>query len=729
MKKGNKYIAFNNYIIRTPLLSFSDVDNLTSEKIKELCKRDYISEAIYIASPELHTEMQKVLNGTKIKDEKKLIHTLLKYLLRMGNRCTPFGLFSGCALGKFSDEGNIQLDPIKSHKRLTRLDMNFLCALAQNIEKDKENRYRLLYYKNSSLYKIGDRLRYVEYRYEKTFRRHFTVSIDFSDFIEHIINITKDGVKIKEIATEIVKLDDEIPYQAAEEFVHELIDSQVIISSISPSVTGNGYLNVLSEAELNETIKESLSNVNDVLSTINSKPVGEGFSFYDQLITSITPLNTSYNKKFLLQTDLNISYTENKISKSVAKKASIAVAFLNKLNSVNQNRDLKKFKDQFYKRYEDEEIPLSIALDVESGLGYPVNKNASFDISPLIDDLNMFMRNINDSSDFREIKWSKRDELLNKKLTEFNWQNELEINLTDDDVKNFEENWENLPDTFSAMVNVLESDTNEELIHFDYAGGATATYLLGRFCHLNNNIDRFVSEIVEKEEQDDKVIHAEILHLPENRVGNILYRPQIRDYEIPYLAKSNLSSSNQIYLDDIMISVKNEEIVLRSKAMDKRIFPKMATAHNYSDNSLPVYHFLCDMQYQNIRNSISFTWGNLHQMYSKFPRISYKGIILSLATWKIDKKTIDKFFKDKTYLSQWLEQQQVPSRVFLKENDNELPINFNHQLSVEMFLSTIKNKSQVILTENLFNKNKALVKQKEKPFTNELIIAFHKSNL
>ena len=70
-----------------------------------------IQEAIFVASPSLHTELIKYLNGevSKKENEEKLFHSLANYLLRMMNRCTPFGLFSGCTVVEWGEEENLKL--------------------------------------------------------------------------------------------------------------------------------------------------------------------------------------------------------------------------------------------------------------------------------------------------------------------------------------------------------------------------------------------------------------------------------------------------------------------------------------------------------------------------------------------------------------------------------------------------------------------------------------------
>lgn len=724
MKKQTQYKYLHKYIIRTPAFSSSELSNLTADDLINICNQNYVSSAIYMASPELHKEMSKLINGKNVKNKDKLIQSIYKYLMRMSNRCSPFGLFCGTGIGSVGNKNSIEINSLENHRRLTRLDMNFLCALAMEIEKNEVVKNDLKFFPNSSLYRIADQLRYVEYRYEKSKRHNFTSSIDFFEQIDIILKNSVSGSTIEELAPLIV--DTEISIDDAYQFLNELIENQILISEIHPSVTGDNFFNILKGKLGGSDIFKNLLKIEKILNKIDNDDISYGLNHIKDLINETNKLNVFYNKKYLVQTDLLMSFIENTISEDILQDIDDALSILNKLTLFEKNNNLVEFKNKFYERYEDQEIPLVLALDVESGIGYPVSDSEIFTVSPLIDDLDLTSSNLNNTKEKSKINLSRKDVILNKKIIEAIKNNEKEIILNQDDFSELEENWDNTPNSFSVFLSVVESDFKSTKLYISDVGGSSATCVLGRFCKLDKEIEKFVKEIIKLEDKDnEQKLYAEILHLPENRVGNILQRPNLRNYEIPYLAKSNLSINNQISINDIMISIKNDRIVLRSNSLKKEIITKLSTAHDYTINSLPIYHFLCDLQTQNIRGTLSFTWGNLFYFYDFFPRIVYKSIVLSPCTWVIKKKSLEKL---KTYnIDSWRREYKIPAKIFLLENENELLIDFTNELSTDVFISSTKKKERIIITEYLYNWNKALVKQQSKAFANEIILSYIKN--
>ncbi|WP_321279876.1 lantibiotic dehydratase family protein [Marinifilum fragile] len=742
MKKFS-YKSFDNFVLRVPLLSLDYVQsifankNTSDEDLKKIYENSIIQEAIFLASPSLHSKLAKWLNNelSSAKDIELLKQSLTKYLLRMGSRCTPFGLFAGYGLGKIGDINKIELDDDQKYYAHLRLDMNYLCALAIDLSKIKEIKEQIRFFPNTSIYKSGNKLRYVEYRYNNSKRNHFIVAVEDSEYLQKVFNASKKGAQIKDLTNILV--DDEISFDEAKSFIEELIDSQLLISELEPSVTGAEFLDqiigILKPLKNIENIIDLLHQFDNDIVNIRNKAIGISANIYKKITEKLSTLETKYDIKYLFQTDLVISAKEIKLNSDISNDVLKAIELMNKLTPRRVKENLLKFKEAFYERYEEREVPLSQALDVESGVGY-IQNTGNGDLNPLVDDIALPVGVLQNSYN---IEWDQLQSFLLKKYNQTLSKGLSEIEITDEDVKDFNANWDDLPPTFSAMVEIISSsgDDGDLKISFSSAGGSSAANLLGRFCHSSSDLYDYVTKITETEKDtfQDSVL-AEIVHLPESRTGNILLRPQIRDFEIPYLAKSSFSEDYQISIKDIVVSVKNgKKVVLRSKSLNKEIIPRLSNAHNFSHNALPVYQFLCDLQTQDLRANVGFNWGALSNEYSYLPRVNYKNIILSKATWNIKRDEFRNVIEAKgdanieKEIKLWMKKYNLPDYVLLADGDNELLLQLNNMLCIKTLISLVKKRPKFLLKEFLFDPKDAIAKRGNDSFTNQVVFSFFKS--
>ncbi|WP_299885420.1 lantibiotic dehydratase family protein [uncultured Lacinutrix sp.] len=739
MSKNNPYKSFTNYILRTPLFSFSSYKLLTSNQIIgdddfiNLFNNPVINEALFLASPSFYEEIKRWLNG-EIEDKKKvekLKFSILKYITRMSSRCTPFGLFAGCAVGSFGENTKIEVDGANKNERHTRLDMNYLVSLSQDLVKNDTIRAQLLFTPNSSIYNIGNQLRYIEYKYFNSKRQHQIVAVDDSEYLNAVLKKASEGAKLEDLAKILVN--DDISIEEAKEFIDELVYSQLLISELEPAVSGPEFLDQI------YSVLKKLDNIDDILITLQKadeklsiidKTIGNNPKDYIKLSEFLEQLKTTFDLKFLFQSDLVLNCNENTINKEIIEDIKKGLTLFNKITIPPQTTLLSKFKDAFYERYEEREVMLSNALDVEIGIGYKQGQNSG-DVNPLVDDL--IIPGKTSKHNVSDIKWSSINALFQKLLIKALKEDAYTITLDANDFKDLDVNWNDLPDTFSSMVELI-IENGKEKIKISSAGGSSAANLLGRFCHGDEKLHNYTQKIIDTETKiNNNKLLAEIAHLPESRVGNILMRPDLREYEIPYLAKSIKPKAQQLPIDDLMLSVKNNRtLYLRSKKHNKEVRPHLTNAHNYSGNaSLPIYHFLSDLQTQNIRGGIALNLGPFASDYEFLPRIEYLNLILHDATWNLKKTHIEPLQKtinsDKDLLlaiQTLRDTLKIPQFVMLADGDNELLINFDNITSVKMLLNTVNKRSSFKLTEFLFS-NEGIVTKKEEYYTNQVIVSFY----
>ncbi|HCQ13428.1 lantibiotic dehydratase family protein [Flavobacterium sp.] len=724
--------SFQNYVLRTPSFSISVykelVDKYDFDKLVSIYNDKFLKEAITIASPDLVEALNKYSSdpkGFSIDKKESLEISLLKYLGRICSRCTPFGLFAGCSVGSFNNETYIALTTKEHFTRVTQFDMQFWSSLLHDLFKRNDVKPFLTYFQNSSLYSISEFYRYVEYKYVNKKREYAINAIRKSDYLEMLLEEVRKGLTIDRMVELLVS--DPSENEDAFEFINELIDSQILVSNLESTITGFDELQrvldiiyeiptLKKESQIIEKIKNQLILLDETIRPVND------VNF--EIKKLINELGVNYEDKYLFQIDMNTSTIVNTINYSVSKKVKHTITFLNSINKSQSSINQSNFIKSYEKRYESREMPLAQVLDSELGIGYLNNEMK--DTNPILDKFSFYKK---ESENIIET-WTNFDYLLQKKLYESTLNKSLHISISENDFPSFALDATSIPATFSVMIELIKNDNQEQII-FDTSGGMSAAKLLGRFCNINESILDLTNEIIEKEKvyYNDKIL-AEVVHIPEARTGNILRRPILREYEIPYLSNSDVNSDFKIDINDLMVSIQNNKIILRSRKLNKEIIPCLSNAHNYGKNSLPIYHFLCDLQSQGNKPIFSFSWGVLESHYSFFPRVYYKDVIVSKAKWKVKLDEIKEFYALNDYnllnkFSIWKNNKNIPRYVNYVQHDNTLLLDLEREIGIKLFFKSVKTINKIILEEFLFTEDCIVKNTIDEGFTNQVIVSFY----
>lgn len=707
-------------IVRSPLNSIDgNIDDLV------------FSEAIYLSSCDLYNELKKAGKQAIENDPnlKKIKFSLQKYKSRASYRCTPFGLMAGVNTALWGTKNEIKFDanPQKQFYRKTRLDMNVLCEIVKELEKEDFIKPYLKFYPNNSIYLIGNNCRYIEYTYNNNQRQYHINNVEFTPYLQLILNASKKGLTQLQLAQLLIG--DEITEEDAIGYLNEVITSQILINQLEPELTGIEYfesiLQQLTEIQSkhpSNALKEFLNVLKEIEKQIHDfdESTLNSIDSYKNTFKNLKNILPNLKETKLFQTDLFKNTLKNTIDKTIQYQLQNTINFLYKITPRDTNTNLNEFIEKFILKYQDKEIPLLIALDEENGIGYPIKKNTG--INDLVDDIPNYFVNKNITK-----KNSLFEDCLLKILANNN--NQKTIKIKESDFEDIISSSVILPNSIAVMFSVLDATTNKlKLIN---TSGSSAINLLARFANTNNEIKKVIKEIAEFEQaQIPNKILAEIIHLPENRIGNILSRPSTRAYEIPYLTKSSVGTQNQIQVQDLTIKIKNNTIILFDTKLKKEIIPRLSNAHNYMKTSLPVYYFLCDIQSQYFTNTyLGFSWGKLFYQFDFLPRIEFENTVLSAAKWVLKQKDLEPFKDESSSITdkknafiKLKKQIQLDEQFLFIDGGEELLIDSENLTSFECFINMIKAKHEIVLEEYIFNNEDALITNtNKKAYTNECI--------
>jgi len=718
-----RYSFLDELIVRVPRYPFPDrFDEASFERcISDPC----FQEALYLATPLLYDEGRKWQEGKRNAPGRpdKLLHSLVKYYSRISSRSTPFGLFAGCSVVRWGEARPFALDE-DGYRRHTRLSMQYLCALTRALGDIPEVRRQLRYSPNTSLHRIKDELRLTENYYWLPNATPQMSSVYATEYVLNALQLSESGVTPDDIAAGLGR--GELSQEEALSFVEDLIDARVLVSELEPSVTGTDYLGrVLTLLEkigpgspdsLVGAVFQVLSQVQAGLAALDASPANNAQP-YEHIGRALASLGVPFERNKLFCVDLSARVTDGALDQRLQTDIAEALEVLHYLTPEWKNQHLENFKADFLLRYEGREVPLLDVLDSEIGIGY-ANKGKTGSTS-LTEDL-VLPRD----PDAPVINWGEAQQFLFNKLRDVSRTGGYHLDLSQAHLPNFSRGGLQLPPSVSVMFRLA----SPELVVLESVGGSSAANLLGRFASDNPGIQAVAGRITQAErDANPEVVFAEIVHLPESRAGNILLRPVLRDYEIPYLAQPGLPPAQQLPLGDLLVSVQNNTLLLRSKKLGKRVVPRLSTAHNYALQSMPTYQFLCDLQCQGLQGHLGFNWDEMFPGAKFLPRLNYGKVVLHLATWRLQQEDFGHLTGDagepfaarfEAFRHQW----QLPRFFTLADGDNELLVDAENPLTVRAWIGTIRTRDSICLKEFLFDPDRCAVKDsQDRPYVPQFI--------
>ncbi len=707
------------FVLRLPLLPVTSLFHLHPDRdnvLRQAWSAAVFREALHTASPTLYEHVSQHLGQKNWPLPDSLASTLWSYFRRMSSRCTPFGLLAGCAPGRVANHTQFSFCEHDRLNRRIRLDTACLDQLTQAVLQQPVIRNQVRFYPSNTVYQVGSQLRYTEKRLIGT-RLHYVVSaVEVTLVIRAVLQRAKGGATLQQLTEPLQNRG--IDQQEALVFVDELIAMQLLVSELEGFVTGDDPLcylvnrlgqcgNLPEEASIVSQLKQDLSRAN------NSSTA------YEKVRNTLRPLDLKLPPARWIQTDLFFRTRQNQLGAPVLNTIVEQVAQLHRLNRSDTPKGLLAFGNRFRERYEEQEIPLLLALDSDYGIGYADVAGTGGDFTPLLEGLDLGT----DSRDEKPV-WQGSESLMVSLLVQSVGQKNAAVDIDDDWLNQLPEVGQTAwPASFYVMGTLLGESANaidagDFQFQFRSAAGPSAASLLGRFCQNQPELTELVRAALREEEAHyPDAVFAEIIHISDERAGNIGQRPVLRAYEIPYVNQASVDQNGQILSDDLLVSVRaGGQVVLRSRRLGKEVIPRLSTAHNYR-LGLSVYRFLCDLSLQQNRLAMSWDWGML-QDQPFLPRVTYRNLIVSRAQWTLRAGEI----KSKAELRQWLAQYRVPRWVSIVDADNELLTDLNTPAGLEEIYKLVSKKEAVRLVEWMATPDRCWIQDEKGAYTNELII-------
>jgi thiopeptide-type bacteriocin biosynthesis protein len=724
----NGLIAGSFFVVRTPSLPWSTVTSLLAdprapasntliERILSVAEDPFVAEAIYLASPSLHRRVQGLRAGAATGNAlgNDVAFAFFRYLQRMSFRATPFGLFSGVSLGTVRDgPSEVQLSSLSENRRHARVDMSLLLSVLEPLASwpgestawEGQRTYRA----NPSLYKWADTWRYAEMRTVRGEVGYDLSALRDVSAISLVIEAASNGAVIDSLRDALVEREG-VEREEAQVFLRELVAAQVLLPALQPCITGESATRSAIRqlrswpGEAAAAAAEGLRRADQALADVRSPRHAVAPDVYETMVAELeAATGVEAEPGRAIQMDLERPAVVANLHPRVVAEIAAGAELLRVVDRRFPS-GLTEFLARFEQRYENAAVPLMEVLDEEAGLGFEVARSPRTDPSPLLADLPF-------PAAPESISWTPayHGRLQNWILSAAR-DRRIEVELTDGDIDGLKApHARPFPRGFCVLASIAaESPAHTARGDFrvwvQSVAGPNGGVFLARFCDTLEPLENRLREHLQAETSGERdAIHAEIVHLAYGRLGNVVTRPHLREYELPFLGGSGAPGAQCIDVRDLLLEVTEGEPVLWSKEHGRRVVPHLTNAHAFAaKGNVGLYRFLCAIQDASATSGARWDWGPLESS-AFLPRLRKGRIVLSLARWRLFRDDLEALGALTTpqrfaRVQSLRESLGWPRYMRVVEGDNALPLDLDNPVSVEAAWVTMNNRTTVALSE------------------------------
>lgn len=677
----------NNYgfaafvVVRNPAFPMS---RWSGELNQELLDDNFFRSAIFLASQSLYNALHK-------KDfQLRLVHTrerlaLLKYLNRMSFRATPFGLFSSFCLSGWGSVRPAGPHPAISSAGTLYLQRDFyeMAALTRRLIHQSSST-QLKYKSSEAWYTSQNQSRVLK---SDAAGGNITIaSFTLTAWLKQLLLYCQTSRSRKAIERKL-SIWCGSKELAAGLFV-QLIDGGLLCAAPGINVTGRDF----TEKAARQLQPGQLPEFSRKLST--------GAPFKELALSPGGHYAVYCRKAF------------GKVSVSYQQLLLEGVNCLARLTAPQPSAGLSQFISRFRSRYEAAEVPLLKALDPELGLGYQPHE-FRYQAEPLIDTI---ASPANTSE--MQVVWTPAHALIASKMAKGGT-----VRLMETDLDNLPQIALNeLPPSFSVLWQALG-----EKVLIEQAGGCSALSLSGRFTPFDAHLCSALRQVAKEEDKRNPgIVFAEISYLVAGKPANVNYRRSLRKFEIPVLTEAGVDRNHVLKLDDLYLRIVEGKLVLYSKKLNQQVVPRLSNVYNHSREEFPLFRFLCDLQYIDLRCSLTLSLETMFPGLDYYPRVEFRDCILSPAKWKLTGRDVPSTPDEMRSLAVSL---GLPRHYVLTEGDHELLFDADCDKSLGMFIQICRPKHSFFLKESFVSQHSSLKDEKGNLYGAQYVTALVKQSV
>ncbi|MEV8033598.1 lantibiotic dehydratase family protein [Streptomyces sp. NPDC086182] len=341
-----------------------------------------IAAAVRYASPDLAREIDVLAMRPADTDGlRRLVLSLLSYVLRLSFRVAPFGLFAGVVEGHFGATADVRWG--EDHRVFSRAAGEWLAAVVQQLEAIPQVRRCLRVTANNVLRTRGERLvlPWQQRGLDAAGTAVHEVTLLRTAAVEAAVRLSATPLPYRDVADKLGSAHPELGVRGAEELLDLLISRRMLLTSLQPSATDlDGLGHVVRELELADVAPHGpaadlvslLPQIHAQLQALNRRPplAPEETDRRRGAVTGRMRQVADQPSPVALDVRMDADVT---LPRAVAWEAEAAASVLARVTPEPRGTQAWiRYRDRFRARYgEGTVVPLLDLLDPHTGLGLP----------------------------------------------------------------------------------------------------------------------------------------------------------------------------------------------------------------------------------------------------------------------------------------------------------------------------------------------------------------------
>jgi thiopeptide-type bacteriocin biosynthesis protein len=224
----------DHVVVRAPLLPVEAYEALHERNGRGGPLDPEVRWALAVASPSLLAALDRA--RTSDRGLARLESKLLRYLIRMSTRPTPFGLFAGVGMAGWADRTDLALaGPPRTR---TRLDMEWLLRLVLQLEADPEVRRHLCLFANTAAFERGGRVHLSERAPAGSSVSGDSASVRATGAVREALVAARRPIPYANLAAKLAAAIPGATPERVDQLIARLCEATLLLTDLRPPLTG-----------------------------------------------------------------------------------------------------------------------------------------------------------------------------------------------------------------------------------------------------------------------------------------------------------------------------------------------------------------------------------------------------------------------------------------------------------------------------------------------------------